>query len=52
MTKKELVSIIGERSDVSNKIISEILDSALDVIMSYVADGEKVKLNGRNKTLC
>lgn len=46
MNKQELVKIVAEKSEVSQKVAASVLDSALETIMDVVAKNDKVQIVG------
>jgi len=46
MNKQELVKIVAEKSEVSQKVAASVLDNALETVMEAVAKGDKVQLIG------
>ncbi|MBC7104830.1 MAG: HU family DNA-binding protein [Firmicutes bacterium] len=46
MTKAELVRLVAEKAEVTQKVAAKVLDAALEAVREAAARGEKVALPG------
>lgn len=46
MNKQELIKIVAEKSEVSQKVAADVLDNTLNAIMETVVKGDKVQVIG------
>lgn len=44
LSKKDLVEIVKEKTEVTNKLANEVVNTLLDTIVETVAKGEKVQI--------
>ncbi|MCA1021627.1 HU family DNA-binding protein [Halobacillus litoralis] len=45
MNKKELVAKVSEKSDLTKKASTEVVDAVLETILEKLSEGEKVRLD-------
>ena len=46
MNKNDLIVSVSKKTDVNQKVVSDIINTTIDTIKETLADGEEVKLTG------